>query len=300
MSSTYRPGRRGFTLSELLVVIAILGVLIGLLLAAVQKIREAANRTQCSNNLKQIVLACYNAADAHDGCLPPGIGHYPYSSNGNYGTAAFHLLPYLDQSNLYESSRANGRYFALNNEVYAQPIKVFVCPSDPSAGNGVVTLKSGERWGACSYAGNAQVWCQVDRKGELTSPEGQPNLKHTFQDGLTNTILVTEKYAHCIGAGYGEGGSFWAFWDVEHYPPPLHPVIEAAWNPYCYGPSSWFQVRPTPYLGNCDPTLASTAHPGGIQVAMADGSVRTLPPDIPNKYWWALLTPDKGDDTGDY
>src|SRR5579859_3180282 len=97
--------RFAFTLIELLVVIAIIGILIGLLLPAVQKVREAAARTQCQNNLKQMALAAVNASDSNQGFLPPGDGMYPSQSQANYnsyGSVFFHILPYMEQKNAYQ------------------------------------------------------------------------------------------------------------------------------------------------------------------------------------------------------
>src|SRR5215471_12048767 len=104
---------RGFTLIELLVVIAIIAILIGLLLPAVQKVREAAARTQSQNNLKQMTLASHSCADQNSQLLPPLVGWYPNNNpsinwnafNQVYnGTVLFHLLPYLEMQNLYKAN----------------------------------------------------------------------------------------------------------------------------------------------------------------------------------------------------
>src|SRR5262245_65729639 len=95
--------RRGFTLIELLVVIAIIAILIGLLVPAVQKVRESANRIQCVNNLKQLGLAAHNYHDTHKH-LPPAIGYYPTATNGVFGSYFFHLLPYVEQDPLFRSA----------------------------------------------------------------------------------------------------------------------------------------------------------------------------------------------------
>src|SRR5438067_10763680 len=104
MGLSYRKNRKGFTLIELLVVIAIIAILIGLLLPAVQKVREAAARAQCSNNVKQLSLACHNYESAN-GTLPP----YSVATAAQYGSAHYLLLPFIEQDNLFR--QANGNAF---------------------------------------------------------------------------------------------------------------------------------------------------------------------------------------------
>src|SRR5438876_9957159 len=122
--------RKAFSLIELLVVIAIIGMLIALTLPAVQKVREAANRIACGNNQRQFALAALHCHDVYNR-LPPGIGPLGPA----YGTCQFHMLPFLEHDNLYQSARVGNSYAAENNQVYAKVLKIFSCPSDPSFGS---------------------------------------------------------------------------------------------------------------------------------------------------------------------
>lgn len=285
--------RRGFTLIELLVVIAIVATLIGLLLPAVQKVREAAARIKCQNNLKQLGLAVQTAHETKR-AMPTGLGYWPGPTA--YGTFHFHLLPYLEQDALYQQSYYAGYHFVANNGVYSQPVKVFQCPADPSApAEGQARDVIGNTWGITSYAVNVQVVGRTNPAGVLLSPDYQAVLLATFPDGASNTILFSEKYAQCFNNNYPAGGSYWGYYYTGGTLKPYHPGFAVSWNGYSFGPASKFLVQPNPYNGGCDPTMASSPHPGGIHIALADGSARFLSAGVTPYTWWYLCTPAGGE-----
>jgi prepilin-type N-terminal cleavage/methylation domain-containing protein len=325
---TSTTARHGFTLIELLVVIAIIAVLIGLLLPAVQKVREAAARTRCANNMKQLGLAAHHYHDSN-GHFPPGLGYYPTATNGAFGTGWFHLLPHLEQGNLYERARGNVLlptgsatiYYPGNNNVYSQRVAVFLCPSDPSVDStGVVTVE-GYSFGVSCYGGNALLNTQNDYSTyppTTITPQGRVTMT-AVTDGTSNTILHAEKFARCsttetaIPPQFRDGGTAWAYVTSLLFawqPPPMTlpgkafqpgfaiPALAARGASNAIGPGSKFQAQPTPFLGNCDPTRTATAHPGGMVTGMVDGSVRTLSPGLNGDAWWAAVTPSGGEVLG--
>jgi len=166
--------RSAFTLIELLVVIAIIAILIGLLLPAVQKVRDAAARAQSQNNLKQMGLAVHNIASTYNGQLPPSAGSFP---NGSAVSGSFfvHILPYIEQANLYNLITANGvGPVAASTAV----VKTYVAPADPT--------NSTTSAGLSSYASNFQVFGSSGAA-----------LPATFLDGTSNTMIIMEHYATC-------------------------------------------------------------------------------------------------------
>ena len=313
LTSLRTTRKRGFTLIELLVVIAIIAILIGLLLPAVQKVREAANRIKCGNNLKQLGLAAHHYHDANQH-LPPGIGYYPPASDA-FGTYFFHLLPYVEQGDLYKSAWGSvpfplpdgptAVYYPGNNRVYSQRVATFLCPSDPSVGSdGVVTIK-GFPFGASCYATNSVV---IGLNG--LGAQGKTRLTD-IQGGTSNTILYAEKYARCsntiMAPAFWDGGNAWAYCTAPFFPwqpPPMNLPQKMFQSGFCIanlalrgapdaiGPASKFQVQPKE--GGCDPTRAATAHGSGILVGLADGSVRSLAPSMSGETWWIAVSPTEG------
>jgi prepilin-type N-terminal cleavage/methylation domain-containing protein len=326
MPARARTIRRGFTLIELLVVIAIIAVLIGLLLSAVQKVREAANRITCSNNLKQLGLAAQHYHDTQQH-FPPGIGYYPPASNGVFGTYYFHLLPHLEQRALFNAALGSVAfpapvgptvvYYPGNNNVYSQRVAVFLCPSDPSVGSDGVVTVDGVPFGATCYGPNSVVFARNDfttNPPTSIDPQGKTRLADVT-DGTTNTLFYAEKYARCSNTfmppQYRDGGTAWAYCTAPAFPwqqQPMNlpgkafqsgfaiPALASRGAPNALGPGSKFQHQPSPT--NCDPTRTATAHPGGIQVGLADGSVRTLSPNLSGTTWWAAVTPSGGEVLG--
>src|SRR5262249_31731925 len=158
--------------------IAIIAVLIGLLLPGVQRVREAADRIKCGNNLKQLGLAAHQFHDVHQH-FPPGAGYTPLASSGVWGHNFFHLLPYLEPDNLYRDALGpvalpTGTvtiYWPGNNKVYSRPVRILLCPSDPSVEAGGVDTVMGGSWGVSCYAVNSQV-----HAGGPGNPQGKTRI----------------------------------------------------------------------------------------------------------------------------
>jgi prepilin-type N-terminal cleavage/methylation domain-containing protein len=325
----------GFTLIELLVVIAIIALLIGLLVPAVQKVREAASRIKCTNNMKQLGLALHNCND-QQGRLPPQAGTF---AGAYYAPLFFHLLPYVEQEEVWKLAA----WLDYNGKVGGPPpnpastinvgviwptwdsvnvgtgtwlrqtrIAVYQCPSDPSLGNGL-------DWqpGDSSYAGNFQVFGGASNTNSSNNWDGTSRIPTTFLDGTSNTICFAEKYARCDGAG-SPGGTWWMR-GVYHgaktskpggsddsYPGDRLSAVFAGGcgidgTAWLTGAASKFLVRPSPFLQNpgpCDKRLASSSHSNGMDVCLGDGSVRFLSSSISGATWWAACTPAGGEALG--
>jgi prepilin-type processing-associated H-X9-DG protein/prepilin-type N-terminal cleavage/methylation domain-containing protein len=276
--------RIAFTLIELLVVIAIIGILVSLLLPAVQKVREAANRSKCFNHLKQIGLGLHNYHDTHQS-FPPGYqATMPYEDGANdtapgWGWAAF-LLPYIEQNNVYQSINLTLPVEHPSNAAAIQPmIKLYLCPSDilPEA---AFPVPDGFGDTAAVAAPTSYAACVGGDESDTTGPGGlgvfYRNSRTRFADitdGSSETILIGERAwanANSIWAGAISGGVC----KRGQYNPC--PGSGASWYPAAtlVLAHSHFNNTTTDADGGIDDF--SSRHQGGSNFAFADGSVHFL------------------------
>ena len=335
-----RRSRHGFTLIELLVVIAIIAVLIALLLPAVQQAREAARRTQCKNNLKQIGLALHNYHDTY-GYFPMGymVDIAALNAHG-WGTM---ILPYLEQGNMANQYNFNHGFAApeapfsafpdsLNQAMVATPLPVFMCPSSPESGNVYTfTLPGGAipGWPAVTYKAAptdygvvtgflGALWNthvqpvtgDIPRRGlmqDLISLNGSlvsgGRIKgiRNITDGTTNTLMLAEIAGR--NSTYRNGRKIYDWSD------PANTNAGGGWGDPVNG-ENWFAGSLYDGTGTEGPCVinctnesgrgAYSFHTGGIHVPLADGSVRFISENI-NQVTFVLLTvPDDGKVMGDF
>ncbi len=310
-----RPVRSAFTLIELLVVIAIIAVLIALLLPAVQGAREAARRMQCTNNLKQIGLALHNYHDSV-GCLPLGRT-VPYSMS--FSPMA-RFLPYVEQANLGNALNYNLGYADVTNTTVSNTsLNVFLCPSDvstqiPSGIGAATNYRSNEGTSVVMWYGPTDT---ANVNVGLPAPNGLffANTQCRFADvtdGLSNTAAFSE---HVIG----DFNQNVATDKSDTFEPGTHPTnpddavaqckatninnlslqgYSNVGGPWTYGyhstTSYWHSGAPNTRSCMFPPsrimTTANSRHPGGVNVAMTDGSVRFIKDTVNLPAWRALGT----------
>ena len=279
--------RRGFTLIELLVVIAIIGVLVGLLLPAVQQAREAARRSSCGNKLKQQGLAAHNYADKHasrgDNFLPSamGVNGSGASTVTNPVTGVTHwshivaILPYGEENNLYNAINGAGNYAVPTGTNATVEVDWLICPSfvGTTAGQSVYKANVGtsDETGASATASGAFSGKTLSDNGGLGLYQDKGFA--SYRDGTSNTLMIVEEN---FNENYWEGHS----------------------NASTHGLATGASVSPIP--GTVSQAFPSSPHAGGVNgYCLADGSSGFLSNTISSATLRALSTCNSGDTIGD-
>jgi prepilin-type N-terminal cleavage/methylation domain-containing protein/prepilin-type processing-associated H-X9-DG protein len=321
--------RSAFTLIELLVVIAIIAVLISLLLPAVQSAREAARRAQCVNNLKQIGLAMHNYHDVNN-ALPLGrtlqVGTYrPFSQQAR-------ILQYMEQSNTFNTLNFSlSSYDVSNGTGGATSVNSFLCPSDTPPQIPSDQILAGFGLGAVNYRANegtsVAMWYGADdvsnvNNGKVIEPSGlfyssQLIKLSSVSDGTSNTAAFSEHvigdFSNSISTNFSdtyrpgtypatsdEAFTFCLATDVNNLSLQGYSNVGAPWTYGYHSTTSYWHSAP-PNTRSCMyppsriSTTANSRHPGGINLTLADGSVRFIKSTVNIQTWRALGTRNGGE-----
>jgi prepilin-type N-terminal cleavage/methylation domain-containing protein len=314
-----------FTLVELLVVIAIIGILVALLLPAIQAAREAARRTQCASNLKQVALGVQNFHDRAK-LFPPAYRAVG-APNGENGTVFYYILPHVEQAALFEQSFStetalgnnypNGSVYTwvrsgtVANQVQSLSnfvIPAYLCPSDATAPDTGLWPRGGVpsgytevgNWSFSNYGVNFQAFGNPDAGNNAGANfDGRRPSLAAIIDGTANTMTFAEKLRRC-----GANGSLWGHgsWNVPWMSLFAYGSRDGATNynsnsnpPGAVGLLAKPIEKPVPYATNCDPSRTTSMHPGGLQVAMADGAVKFVSFNVDAAVYWASCTISGGE-----
>jgi prepilin-type N-terminal cleavage/methylation domain-containing protein/prepilin-type processing-associated H-X9-DG protein len=289
--------RLGFTLIELLVVIAIIAILIALLVPAVQKVREAAARTQCVNNLKQIGLALQNYHGSWK-VFPnvPWTANNPDNPNTISWTMA--ILPYIDQQAVYDGCVANPWADPWVGYVFA----VFTCPSEPRLNSS--TNSNADGFGMTDYVGMAGYDVQVATAGTMgiMNPNHGPIPIMQITDGTSNTIIVGERP---WSIDY-----YWGWWYEETFSDNIWGAQNStsgnslgytnATGGACPGAPFYLGKGPNSVMNGCSYNYMWSNHIGSANMAFADGSVHNVAYSVSSAVWLALSTFNGGEANVDY
>ncbi len=279
--------RRGFTLIELLVVIAIIAILIALLVPAVQKVREAAARTTTTNHLKQIGLGTHNFNDTHKFLPPSGgtVGNRPLPIGGLSATLHVHIMPFIDQDNLYKFYVAGlpnplgGFYLCSNvsNPATTAIVPVYLWPQDPSQSTD---------FGVSNMLANLRVFDDVGVSMGLPgfqtvfipSNTGASRMAASIPDGVSNTIFYTTGYKDCGSGGPRKYDMYPAATTLSGAPSPFFGAGANNVNAGTFPAAGQiFQVQPpAPGSVNCNPQFVPQGTSTGLSVGLGDGSVRAV------------------------
>jgi prepilin-type N-terminal cleavage/methylation domain-containing protein len=288
--------RQGFTLIELLVVIAIIAILIGLLLPAVQKVREAAARISCSNNIKQLGLATNSYVSAH-GYLPamwagPGSQH----PENDYGSLHYFLLPFMEGGGIVAAAESTAPAASFNLAARQNQVKNFICPSDPTLLSNAVPGSGGVNWASTNYSGNIAVF----------DPAGTGDLITGMPRGTSTTVMFAERYKQCYNGGaVAVSTPVWAAYGGQPNTAGTTNVDNAqgsyssipAFGMPNYPPGGFSQYasynhfQSNPAANACDPTVTQSPHIGVMLVGLGDGSVKAVNSGVTNNAWALACTP---------